>query len=163
MTYFIHMIMSCKQSYFLIRIGVHFPHSTSRTQRCLLLAILLQVTLARFSYPLVSIDHDGAFLLCHGQYQDSIRATPTSLTMRDKSIYKHACLIHRWSNQTWMLLIETLIIKHSLILHFLIKSSHWFQFNQKIGKLTKKQSSTGLTQAFSFTQPSIAACWHATE
>ena len=68
MTYFIHMIMSCKQSYFLIRIGVYFSHSTSRTQRGLLLAVLLQVTLARFSYPLVSIDHDSAFLLCHGQY-----------------------------------------------------------------------------------------------
>ena len=66
MTYFIHMIMSCKQSYFLIRIGAHFPHSTSRTQRGLLLAVLLKVTLARFSYPLVSIDHDGAFLSCHG-------------------------------------------------------------------------------------------------
>ena len=68
MTYFIHMIMSCKQSYFLIRIGVHFSHSTSRTQQGLLLTVLLQVTLACFSYLLVSIDHDGAFLLCHGQY-----------------------------------------------------------------------------------------------
>ena len=68
MTYFIHTIMSCKQSYFLIRIGVHFPHSTSRTQQGLLLEVLLQVTLACFSYLLVSIDHDGTFLLCHGQY-----------------------------------------------------------------------------------------------
>ena len=68
MTYFIHMIMSCKQSYFLIRIGVQFSHSASRTQRDFLLAVLLQVTLASFPYPLVSIDHDDAFLLCHGQY-----------------------------------------------------------------------------------------------
>ena len=68
MTYFIRMIVSCKQSYFLIRIGVHFPHSTSRTRQCLLLTVLLQVTLASFSCPLISIDHDGAFLLCHGQY-----------------------------------------------------------------------------------------------
>ena len=68
MTYFIHMIMSCKQSYFLIRIGAHFPHSTSRTQRGLLLSVLLQVALACFSYLLVSIDHDVAFILCHGQY-----------------------------------------------------------------------------------------------
>ena len=68
MTYFIHMIMSCKQSYFLIRIGVHFLHSTSRTHRGVLLAVLLQVTLASSSYLLVSIDHNGAFLLCHGQY-----------------------------------------------------------------------------------------------
>ena len=51
MTYFIHMIMLCKQSYFLIHIGVHFSHSTSRTQRGLLLIVLLQVTLARFFYP----------------------------------------------------------------------------------------------------------------
>jgi hypothetical protein len=35
MTYFIHMIMSYKQSYFLIRMGVHFPHSTSWTQQSL--------------------------------------------------------------------------------------------------------------------------------
>ena len=48
MTYFIHMIVSCKQSYFLIRIKVHYPHSTSRTQRGLLLTVLLQVTLASF-------------------------------------------------------------------------------------------------------------------
>ena len=68
MTYFIHMIMSCKQSYFLIRIGAHFPHSASRTQRGLLLTVLLQVTLTSFSCPLISIDHDGVFLLCHGQY-----------------------------------------------------------------------------------------------
>jgi hypothetical protein len=27
MTYFIHMIMSCKQSYFLIYMGVRFSHS----------------------------------------------------------------------------------------------------------------------------------------
>ena len=68
MTYFIHMIISCKQSYFLIRIGVYFSHSTSRTQQGLLLAVLLRVTLVCFSYLLVSIDHDGVFLLCHGQY-----------------------------------------------------------------------------------------------
>ena len=68
MTYFIHMTVSCKQSYFLIRLGVHFPYFTSRTQRSLLLTVLLQVTLASFSCPLISIDHDGAFLLCHGQY-----------------------------------------------------------------------------------------------
>ena len=68
MTYFIHMIVSCKQSYFWIRIGVHFLYSTSRTQQGLLLAVLLQVTLAYFSYLLVSINHDDAFLLCHGQY-----------------------------------------------------------------------------------------------
>ena len=68
MTYFIHVIMSCKQSYFLIRIGVHFSHSSSRTQQGLLLAVLLQVTLTCFSYLLLNIDHDGAFLLCHGQY-----------------------------------------------------------------------------------------------
>ena len=68
MTYFIHTIMSCKQSYFLIRMGVHFLHFTLRTHRGLLLAVLLQVTLASFFYLLVSIDHDGAFLLCYGQY-----------------------------------------------------------------------------------------------
>ena len=62
MTYFIHMIMSCKQSYFLIRLGVHFPYFPSRTQRGLLLTVLLQVTLASFPCPLISIDHDGAFL-----------------------------------------------------------------------------------------------------
>ena len=53
MTYFINMIMSCKQSYFLIRMGVHFPRSTSRTQQSPLLAVLLQVMLACFSYLLV--------------------------------------------------------------------------------------------------------------
>ena len=68
MTYFIHMIISCKQSYFLIHIVVHFPHFTSRTQQGLLLAVLLQVTLTCFSYLLLNIDHDGVFLLCHGQY-----------------------------------------------------------------------------------------------
>ena len=66
MTYFIRMIVSCKQSYFLIRIKVHFFHSTSRTHRGLLLTILLQVTLASFSCILISINHDGAFLLYHG-------------------------------------------------------------------------------------------------
>ena len=55
MTYLIYMIMSCKQSYFLIRMGVHFPHSTSRTQQNLLLAVLLQVMLAYFSYLLVRL------------------------------------------------------------------------------------------------------------
>jgi hypothetical protein len=48
MTYFIYMIMSYKKSYFLIPIGVHFPHSTSRTQQNLLLLLLLQVMLACF-------------------------------------------------------------------------------------------------------------------
>ena len=47
-TYFIHMIMSCEHTYLLIRIGVHFPYFTSRTQRGLSLAVLLQVTLASF-------------------------------------------------------------------------------------------------------------------
>ena len=48
MTYFIHMIVSCKQSYFLIRLGVHFPHFTLRTQRGLSVAVLLYVTLTSF-------------------------------------------------------------------------------------------------------------------
>ena len=82
------MIMSCKQSYFLIRLGVHFPYFTSTTQRGLSLVILLQVILVSFSYPLISIDHDNAFLLCHGQYWDSIRATQTSQAMRDTLIQK---------------------------------------------------------------------------
>ena len=83
------MIMSCKQSYFLIRLEVHFPYFTSRTQRGLSLAVLLQVTLAFFSCLLISIDHDDAFLLCHSQYYDSIRATQTSLAMRDTKHVNH--------------------------------------------------------------------------
>ena len=87
-TYFIHMITSCEHSYFFIHIGVHFPYLTSRTQRGLSLAALLQVTCI-FSYLLVSIDHDDAFLLCQGQYYDSIRATQTSLAMRDTKHVNH--------------------------------------------------------------------------
>ena len=83
------MIMSCKQSYFLIRLGVHFPYFTLRTQRGLSLVVLLQVTLETFSYHLISIDHDNALLLCHGQYWDSIRATQSSLAMREIKHVNH--------------------------------------------------------------------------
>ena len=82
------MIMSCKQSYFLIRLEVHFPYFASRTRRGLLLTVLLQVTFASFSCPLISIDHDSVFLLYHGQYYDSIRVTQTSLAIRDTKTYE---------------------------------------------------------------------------
>ena len=41
----------------------HFKNSTR-----FFINYTFQVTLASFSCPLISIDHDGAFLLCHGQY-----------------------------------------------------------------------------------------------
>jgi hypothetical protein len=49
-TYFIHMITSCKWNYFLIRMWVLCPHFTSRTQHSLLSVILSQVTLVCHSY-----------------------------------------------------------------------------------------------------------------
>ena len=88
-TYFIHMIMSYKQSYFLIRLGVYFPYFTSRTQRDLSLAVLLQVTLASFLIFWLVLTMMVHFYCAMVNTRIAIRATQTSLAMWDTKHVNH--------------------------------------------------------------------------
>jgi hypothetical protein len=84
-TYFIHMITSCKWNYFLIRMGVlFFSHFTLKTQQSLLSLILLQVTLACHSYLDVR----------HGQLHMSHRNFLLPCRISTMSNFRHAELIN---------------------------------------------------------------------
>ena len=87
-TYFIHMIVSYKTRLFLDPFRSTFSLFHLKNSTRFIISCTFASHACIFSYPLLSIDHTDAFLLCHGQYQDSIRATQTSLAMRDTKIYE---------------------------------------------------------------------------